>query len=193
MRNTTSSRKRAILPPAVQRRLEAIQHLLPHLTPPPQRTLALWCLGIQLARSHALTLVRRLLAPLCPCHANAIRKRLKTGYAQTRRTKRPLNVQSCLAALLRGITPDWSAPTLLLAMDTTPIRNRWIIRTVSVLDKKRAIPVAWRELAWDKQAWNPIWKQLLSALAPAFPPGVRVLVFADRGLYAPELFVYLQP
>ena len=86
----------------------------------------------------------------------------------------------------------WSAPTLLLALDTTPIRNRWIILTVSVLYKKRAIPVAWRVLARDKQAWNPIWKQLLSALAPAFPPGVRVLVFADRGLYSPELFVYLQ-
>lgn len=78
-------------------------------------------------------------------------------------------------------------------MDTTTIRNRWIILTVSVLYKKRAIPVAWRVLAWDKRAWNPIWKQLLSALAPAFPPGVRVLVFADRGLYAPQLFVYLQP
>jgi len=74
------------------------------------------------------------------------------------------------------MTTDWSAPNLLLALDTTTLRNRWIILTVSVLYKKRAIPVAWRVLAWDKQAWNPIWKQLLSALAPAFPPGMRVLV-----------------
>jgi len=54
MRTTPSSPKWAILPPAVQRRLDATQHCLPHLTLPPQRTLALWCLSIQLARSHAL-------------------------------------------------------------------------------------------------------------------------------------------
>jgi hypothetical protein len=176
MRNTTPSRKRAILSPAVQRRLDAIQHCLPHLTLSQQRTLALWCFGIQRARSHSLTLVSLLLAPLCKCHANAMRKRLKTWYAQTRRTKRRLNVHSCFAGLLRWMTTDWSAPNLLLALDTTTLRNRWIILTVSVLYKKRAIPVAWRVLAWDKQAWNPIWNQLLSALAPAFPPGVRVLV-----------------
>jgi hypothetical protein len=103
-----------------------------------------------------LTLVSLLLAPLCQCHANAIRKRLKTGYTQIRNAKRRLNVSSCFAGLLRWIATDWSAPTWLLAMDATPIRNRWIILTVSVLDKKRAIPVAWRVVAWDKQAWNPI-------------------------------------
>jgi len=160
----------------VQRRLDAIQHFLPHLTLSQQRTLALWCFGIQRARSHSLTLVSLLLAPLCKCHANAMRKRLKTWYAQTRNAKRRLNVHSCFAGLLRWMTTDWSAPNLLLALDTTTLRNRWIILTVSVLYKKRAIPVAWRVLAWDKQAWNPIWKQLLSALAPAFPPRVRVLV-----------------
>jgi hypothetical protein len=73
-------------------------------------------------------------------------------------------------------------------MDATTIRNRWMILTISVLYKKRAIPVAWRVLAWDEQAWNPIWGQLLRALAPAFPPGVRVLVLTNRGLYSPKLF-----
>jgi len=77
-------------------------------------------------------------------------------------------------------------------MDTTTIRNRWIILTIRVLYKKRAIPVAWRVLPWHKQKWNPIWKQLLRALAPAFPSGVQVLVLANRGLYAPELFAYIR-
>jgi hypothetical protein len=106
MRNTPSPRKRAILPPAVQRRLDAIQHFLPHLTLSQQRTLALWRLGIQLARSHSLTLIALLLAPLCQCHANAMRKRLKTWYAQTSNAKRRLNVHSCFAGLLRWITTD---------------------------------------------------------------------------------------
>ncbi len=90
---------------------------------------------------------------------------------------------SAFAGLLRWLTPDWSAPPLLVAMDATPIRNRWIILTISGLDKKRAIPVA-----WDKPAWSPIWAQRWRALAPAFPPGVRVLGLTNRGLYAPELF-----
>ena len=188
MRNTTPSRKRAILPPAVQRRLDAIHHFLPHLTLPQQRTLALWCFGIQLARSHSLTLVSLFLAPLCRCHANAMRKRLKTWYAQKSNANRRLNVQSCFAGLSRWMTPDWSRPILLLAIDATTIRNRWVILTVGVLYKQRAIPVAWRVLTWDKQEWNPIWEQLLGALAPAFPPNVQVLVLADRGLYSPELF-----
>jgi hypothetical protein len=156
MRNTPSPRKRATLPPSVQRRLDAIHHFLPHLTLPQQRTLALWCFGIQLARSHSLTLVSLLLAPLCRCHANAMRKRPKTWYAQHSNAKRRLNVQSCFAGLSRWMTPDWSRPILLLAIDATTIRNRWVILTVGVLYKQRAIPVAWRVLAWDKQAWNPI-------------------------------------
>jgi hypothetical protein len=47
-----------------------------------------------------------------------MRKRLKTWYAQTRRTKRRLNVHSCFAGLLRWMTADWSAPNLLLALDS---------------------------------------------------------------------------
>jgi hypothetical protein len=69
---------------------------------------------------------------------------------------------SAFAGLLRWLTPDWSAPPLLVAMDATPLRNRWIILTISGLDKKRAIPVA-----WDKPAWSPIWAQRWRALAPA--------------------------
>jgi hypothetical protein len=77
-RNAAPSPKRTTIPPAVQRRLDAIRHPLPHLTLPQQLGLALGCFGIQLARSHSLTLVSLFLAPLCQCHANAIRKRLKT-------------------------------------------------------------------------------------------------------------------
>jgi hypothetical protein len=52
-----------------------------------------------------------------------------------------------------------------------------------VLNKKRAIPVA-----WDKPAWNPIGAQRWRALAPAFPPDGRVLGLTDRGLDSPEWF-----
>jgi hypothetical protein len=41
-----------------------------------------------------LTLVSLFLAPLCQCHANAMRKRLKTWYAQKNPTRRRLSVQS---------------------------------------------------------------------------------------------------
>ena len=189
---TQSQSRRAILPPQVYQRLNAIQHFLPHLTLPQQLGLALWCFSIQLARSHSLTLVSLFLAPLCQCHANAMRKRLKTWYAQKNPTRRRLSVQSCFAGLLRWATTGWSRPTLLLAMDATTISNRWSILNVSVLYKQRAIPVAWRVLPWHKQKWNPLWKQLLGALAPAFPPDVQVLVLADRGVYSPELFAYIR-
>jgi hypothetical protein len=74
-------------------------------------------------------------------------------------------------------------------MDATTIRGRWIVLPIRVLYKKRAVPAVWRVLAWDKQTWTPLWMQLLRALAPAFPPGVQVLV--DHGLYSPELFEYI--
>jgi hypothetical protein len=82
-----------------------------------------------------LTLVSLFLAPLCQCHANAMRKRLKTWYAQKNPTRRRLSVQSCFAGLLRWATTGWSRPTLLLAMDATTISNRWSILNVSVLYK----------------------------------------------------------
>ena len=110
----------------------------------------------------SLTLVSLLLAPLCHCHANARRKRLKTWYAQRNRTKRRPRVHSCFATLLHWITTGWSAPVLLLAMDATTIRDRWIVLSIRVLYKKRAVPAAWRVLAWDKQTWNPP----LDAVAP---------------------------
>ena len=73
-----------------------------------------------------------------------------------------------------------------------PALSPWIILSISVLYKGRAIPVAWRVLRKSKQEWNPIWEQLLSVLAPAFPEGVQVLVLADRGLYSPGLFAYIR-
>jgi hypothetical protein len=117
-----------------------------------------------------------------------MRKRLKTWYAQTNNAKRRLNVHACFAGLLRWITTHWSQPTWLLAMDATTISNRWIILSVSVLYKQRAIPVAWQVLPWHKQKWNPLWEPLLRALALAFPTKVQGLALADRDLYSPEWF-----
>jgi hypothetical protein len=117
MRNQTQSR-RAILPPQVYQRPNAIQQFLPHLTRPQQLGLALWCFGIQLARSHSLTLVSLFLAPLCQCHA--IRKRLKTT--------KPLEC-TVLTLWERGMSKAWLVLTDLPPQEASAVWYRhqsWI-------------------------------------------------------------------
>lgn len=55
------------------------------------------------------------------------------------------------------------------------------------------IPVAWKILrANEKEGWKKHWICLLQAVAEVVPAGWRVLVMADRGLYAPWLYRAIQ-
>ncbi len=60
---------------------------------------------------------------------------------------------------------------------------------ISVLYRGCAIPVAWTVLvAEEKHAWRQEWLRMLRQVRTDLPPQTRVIVLADRGLYARWLF-----
>jgi hypothetical protein len=110
---------------------------------------------------------------------------------------------ACFAPLLGWVlrlAADGAAPTaaeatavavpsrVALALDVTTHTDRLTAIVVSVLLCGRAVPVAWRLLPGQQPgAYMDPALDLLTALAPALPPGTTVILAADRGLWSPRL------
>jgi hypothetical protein len=55
------------------------------------------------------------------------------------------------------------------------------------------IPIAWKIIkAGEKGEWRPYWERLFATLEGVVPKEVKVIVMADRGLYAPWLYQTIQ-
>jgi hypothetical protein len=170
----------------------SLEHL-PHLSKTQARVLMLWSFGMVLARSCATSQIAALWSEVLDQPYNTTRQRLREFYLdapQKRGEKRKeLDVTLCFAGLLRWVLSLWHGNDLALALDATTLEDRFAVLVVSVLFGKCAIPVAWRVLpAQEKGEWKSQWLALLAHLAPAVPAKMRVLVLADRGLYARWLF-----
>lgn len=146
-----------------------------------------------LARSCALSAVSHLLATGMRRNEQTVRQQLREWYydvARKRGAKRQaLRVETCFRPLLGWVVSWWQGTQLALAIDATALGARFVVLAVSVVYRGCAIPVAWVVLpANTKHAWRREWLRLLRWLRPAIPQGWRVIVLADRGLYAPWLF-----
>ena len=91
-----------------------IQTHLPHLSKPQATVLALWSLGMVLARSCALTAVSAFLATWLGRKEPAVRQQLREfcseATAQRGTTRQALVVEPCLAPLLAWVVDQWGAP-----------------------------------------------------------------------------------
>ncbi len=178
---------------AVYQWIEEVAGHFPHLSPAQARVLALWSVGMVLARSCALTAVSTLLAAVLGRKENSVRQQLREGVyeaaAKRGRQRRDVIVHLCFVPLLRWVLSRWQGTHLALALDATTLGERFVVLAVSVLYRGCAIPVGWVVLpAGRKGAWRMEWLRLLRVLWPAVPRGWTVIVLADRGLYAPWLF-----
>ena len=159
---------------------------LPHLSKPQATVLALWSLGMVLARSCALSAVASWLAAWLGRKENTVRQQLRE-FCYEARAKRgsrrqALVVENCFAPLLAWVLRGWEGSQLALALDATPVGPRFVVLAISVVYRGCAIPVAWAVLpAGHKQAWRPVWLRLLRRLRAAIPHATRVIVLADRG------------
>ena len=83
----------------------------------------------------------------------------------------------------------WHSRQLAVAVDATTLGQRFVVLAVSILYRGSAIPVGWKILPADaKHAWQPEWQALLHQLRGVVPANWKVIVLADRGLYAKWLF-----
>jgi hypothetical protein len=106
-----------------------------------------------------------------------------------------LEVTSCFGPLLSWILQWWSLEEkrLALALDASPLSDRFTVLCISVVYRGCAIPVAWKLLvAGRKGEWKPLWINLLEHLRERVPAEWTVIVMADRGLYARWLYEEIQ-
>jgi len=159
--------------------------------------LALWSLGMMLARRCGLDSVAGHLARLLGQKDNTVRQRLREFYqeasakAGARRgvRRRDFDVTGCFAPLLGWALAFWPCRRLALALDVTNLGDRFHVLCVSVLYGGIGIPVAWKILpAGQPEPWHPHWCALLRCLQPAVGPDWTVVVLSDRGLESPRLF-----
>ena len=173
--------------------LTTIKTHLPHLSKPQATVLALWSFGMVLARSCALSAVSSLLAAGMPRKEQTVRQPWREWYYDVPRQRgakrQALRVETCFTPLLGWVVSWWQGTQLALAIDATTLGQRFVVLAISVVYRGCAIPVAWVILpAGAKHAWRPEWLRLLRRLRPASPQGWPVIVWADRGWYAPWLF-----
>ncbi len=165
----------------------------PALSRPQVAVLALWSLGMVLARSCALTAVRLLWATGQQRQENTVRQQLgewcDDAPAKRGGQRRALPVATCVVPPPRWVLAWRQGTQGALALDATGLGERFVVLAVRVLDRGRAIPVAWVVLAAaTEHAGKHEWLRLVRALQPAVPAEMRVIVLADRGLHARWLF-----
>jgi hypothetical protein len=166
---------------------------LPHLSKSQATVLALWSVGMVLARSCALSAVAYFLAAGLGRQANTVRQQLREfcydAEAKRGAKRQEVVVESCFAPLLGWVLSWWEGQQVALALDATTLGERLVVLAVSVVYRGCAIPVAWTLLAGNtKHAWRGEWLRMLRQVRPAIPATWTVIVLADRGLYARWLF-----
>ena len=166
-----------------------IQHHMTHLTKPQATVLALWSLGMVLARSCALTAVSAFLATWLGRKEPPVRQQLRKfcyeAAAKRGMARCALAVEPGFVPLLAWVVEQWEGTQLALALDATTLGTRFTVLALSVVYRGCAIPVAWTVLeATAKHAWRREWLRRLRQVRRAVPRSWTVLVLADRGLYA---------
>lgn len=172
---------------------EVVTTHMSHLSKPQAVVLALWSLGMVLARSCALSAVSAFLAASLGRKPNTVRQQLREWCYEVRAKRsgprQELKVESCFAPLLAWVLRWWEGHQLALAVDATTLGQRFVVLVISVLYRGCAIPVAWTVLpATEKHGWRGEWLRMLRQVRAVVPRRFFVIVLADRGLYARWLF-----
>jgi hypothetical protein len=173
----------------------------PRLSGPQVKVLAEYSMGMVMAGRCGLSCAAFALSEWLGEKFDAARERLRDWYrGAADKSGRPggrrgLEVGPCFGPLLAWVLADWQGPDLAVALDATTLGERFVVLEAAVLYRGGAVPVAWSVLpATAKGAWKPHWLALLRSFGEALEglPSprrpARVVVLADRGLYARWLF-----
>jgi len=193
---STTARRRS----ALSRWAALLRRRFPTLSSPQIKGLALWSIGVVLARSASLHAVALALACWLPFNRLSLRKRLQEWYLEAKAKKgrgtggtgkhrRDWDPRLTSAYLLRWILDDWPSRQLVLALDPTNFQDRFTVLAISALYRGCAVPVMWTVLPGGQPGeWEPHWERMLQEMAALVPAGWQILVLSDRGMYSPRLF-----
>lgn len=176
---------------------QIISQRFPHLSLPQVSGLATWSFGMVMAQSSSLTRVSNLIAKINQEQENTVRQRLKEWYKEGKAKAKKdnkrvsLEVKDCFASLLLWIVDLLPKTTqdMPLALDATSIGQNFTVLSINVLYRSCGIPIAWKVVkATEKGSWKPYWQELFQSLNNIVPKNWKVIVSADRGLYADWLY-----
>lgn len=160
--------------------------------------LSLYVLGMVVMQHSGQSRIATFLSGLTGCSFGTMKQRLREfTYESARKQgekRQEVEVKTCFAPLLGWVLSKFNGEhkQLVLAMDATYLKDRFVILAISVVVAGCAIPVAWHiQAGTQKGQWNPIWYALLDLLQPAIPDDWQVFVLTDSGLYSKKLFLYL--
>jgi Transposase DDE domain len=185
--------------PTLYQWADVLSQRLP-LTKPQALGLALWSLGIVLAKSGSLTAVALALSVWLTWPWASLVKRLREWYLEAGAKKgagtqgrgqkrRDWQVEDCAPALGRWILATWPSRSLVLSLDVTSIHDRYTVLAIALVYRRSAIPLLWTVLPGNTaEAWQPHWERMLGQLAREIGGDRFVLALTDRGLYSPDLF-----
>src|SRR2546426_4541801 len=144
-----------------------IQTHLPHLSTPQATVLALWSLGMVLARSCALTAVSAFWATWLRRTEPTVRQQLRAfcyeATAKRGSARCALAVEPCFVPLLAWVIDPWEGTQLAVALEATTLGTRLTVLVLSVVSRGCALPVAWTILpATATQAWRREWLRMRS-------------------------------
>jgi hypothetical protein len=175
----------------LQKRIAA---MLPSLSKAEAMVLGLLSYGILMLDGCGITRLSKGLAKIEQVPAGRLRQRLRefSYEAQAKRgnKRREVKVEACFADLLRSVLRGWEGKKeLALAMDASTLGERFTVLSISVMYRGCGIPIAWKIIpAMQEGAWRPYWEGLLAAFEGVVPPDWKVILMADRGLYAAWLY-----
>lgn len=175
-----------------------VAEALPNLSRSQAQVLGLISYGMLVFDGCGMTRLSNGLAKLEQVPASRLRQRLREFYyeAQAKRGKkrREVDVQDCFGDLLSGIVRGWQGEkALALSLDASTLGERFTVLNLSVMYRGCGLPVAWIIIpAKQEGSWRPHWEVLLEKVAAAVPKEWKVIVMADRGLYAAWLFRAIQ-
>lgn len=156
---------------------EIARHL-PQLSKPQALGLAAFSLGVALARRCTLSVVAEALPWLGK--PDTVERRLQR-FLDNQQIAWQAGAQAVAAWVMGRLA---ATGLVVLLVDETSLQDKLKVMAVSLAYRGRAIPLAWwcyRQNEWPMGQVALI-MTLLQWVAPALPPGCRVLVQADRGI-----------
>jgi hypothetical protein len=103
-----------------------------------------------------------------------------------------IDTEQIYDAIIRDALQNWTGDRIILALDTSMLREKICAVRISMIYMGRAIPIAWRVLEHKSSSVKfTQYKKVMEQARSRLPKGVKVIFLADRGFVSKKLMCQL--
>jgi hypothetical protein len=121
-----------------------------------------------------------------PCrghYAQSKQRRVRRWLGNSR-----INIHRLYKPIIQAALADWREDCLYLSLDTSLFWDEYCLIRLAVVHRGRALTLAWRVLQHKSASVSfDDYQQMLTDAAKYLPPGIKVILLADRGFAHTEL------